>query len=326
MRALYIGILSEGTTSKLRFDSLQRIKGDWDWEGLDTDRPFKASSRISRSLAFRLRIGGAVRAINRAVVDRVSRDQFDLIWVDKGVYLWPTTVKLLRQQAAKLVHYTPDTAFLNNHSRLFNATIDLYDLLVTTKSFEQYYYQRLVPPERVMLTTQSYDGNLHRPRCEFAEKRHEAVFVGLCEPDREVCLDQLLQRGIPVRLGGHGWGPFVRRHQNQQLLSFESERVFGDRYAEMLSQATVGLGLLTKRFGELHTTRTFEIPACGTVLATEANGETSQLFEQDEAIFFADYAELADTLKQRWQTPALFESMARADCRKCDRRATTTTP
>ena len=39
---------------------------------------------------------------------------------------------------------------------------------------------------------------------------------------------------------------------------------------------------------ELHTTRTFEIPACGTILITEKNVETLSFFNPDEVIFFED--------------------------------------
>ena len=37
-------------------------------------------------------------------------------------------------------------------------------------------------------------------------------------------------------------------------------------------------GLLAKWVPELHTTRTFEIPACGTALVTERNSETALVF------------------------------------------------
>ena len=316
MKALYIGILSEGTTSKLRLDALKRVTDGWSWSSVDTDIPFRAQSRLMRSLAFRLRLGSAVRAINGVVLDQVEAHQYDLIWIDKGVYFWPRTVERLRARAGKLVHYTPDTAFLNNHSRFFDASVSLYDLVITTKSFECDHYRKLIDDERMMLTTQSYDGCQHQPRCSFDEKRHEVVFIGLCEPDRERCIDAVTQAGIPVRLGGQGWDGFLRGRSGDSQISFAGAHIFGDQYTELLSRATVGLGLLTKRFPELHTTRTFEIPACGTVLATLRNEETSQLFAQDEAIFFSDYSELARRLKELWNEPRTLESIAHRGLQK----------
>lgn len=56
--------------------------------------------------------------------------------------------------------------------------------------------------------------------------------------------------------------------------------------------------LLSKRFPELHTTRTFEIPACGGILTTEATPETRSFFAESEALFFDDHADLVEQLSR----------------------------
>ena len=147
---------------------------------------------------------------------------------------------------------------------------------------------------------------------EFAQKRKEAVLIGLYEADRGHCVQTLLSRGISVRLAGRGWAAFLRKNSGNTLLHFEGEEVFGVRYAEMLSQAMIGLGLMTKRFPELHTTRTFEIPACGTALATERNAETSAIFREDEAVFFGDYNDLADRILSLFAEPAKLQAVTNA--------------
>lgn len=292
MKGLYVGIRTPGTTSQLRADTLCNLLAPCEWKLIDTDPVFRESTRWARSLWFRFRAGPAVAALNRLVLAELGTDPFDFAWIDKGVCLWPETVRKIRQLARKLVYYTPDTSFLANRSRYFRSTASMYDLIVTTKSLELASFERLLPRERIALVTQCFDSQLHYPRCTFAEKRKEAVLIGLCEPDRERCVEQLTSHGIAVRVGGIGWERFVRRHAGNSLVQFEGARIFGQRYAEVLSRATIGLGLLTKRFPELHTTRTFEIPACGTALATERNSETIGIFGDKEVIFFADYADL----------------------------------
>ncbi len=79
---------------------------------------------------------------------------------------------------------------------------------------------------------------------------------------------------------------------------FEGEGCFGSDYADLLSRAWVGLGLLSKKFPELHTTRTFEIPACGAILATESTIETSKFYRGGEALFFRTHDELARSIKE----------------------------
>src|SRR5690606_33570838 len=58
-----------------------------------------------------------------------------------------------------------------------------------------------------------------------------------------------------------------------------------------------GLGLYSKRFPELHTTRTFEIPACGTALLTERNSEINSFFSKENAILYSDIPEMIDKIK-----------------------------
>lgn len=312
IRAAYVGIRTLGTTSRLRSEALQRALPDADWVMIDTDVPFRSAARIWRSLAFRWRFGPAVQAINLHVCRELPPADYELIWVDKGVCLQPATVKLLRRRARRLVYYTPDTSFLHNRSRFFDRTVSLYDLVATTKSLEFDRFVGLIGADRLLLTTQSYDSQLHYPRVPFSEKRPEAVFVGLCEPDREVCVQALLQAGVPVRLGGVGWDLFLKRNQKNPRLFFEGRAVFGEHYSQVLSRASIGLGLLTKRFPELHTTRTFEIPACGTALATVSTAETTRFFLPDQALFFSDYPALGQQVLSLLQDSVALQRLSAA--------------
>jgi spore maturation protein CgeB len=160
----------------------------------------------------------------------------------------------LRNVAGKIVHFTPDTAFFANRSRHFEVGLEFYDLVVTTKSFEGDDYLRRVAADRLFITTQGYDASLHCPSCE-GKRAKVAAFVGLAEPDRESCIQELLEAGVPVRLGGQGWGRFLSQRGQHPSLEFLGERVFGENYAAAYSNAWIGLGLLSKRFPELHTTR-----------------------------------------------------------------------
>ena len=202
MKALYVGILTEGTTSRMRADTLRRLLPNTDWTMVDTDAKFRDAHRILKTLAFRLRYGPLVKYVNRQIAEQVDNIQYDLIWVDKGVYLWRKTVARLRQLTKRLVHFTPDTAFYANQSRHFNATVPLYDLLVTTKSFEVDKYLQRLDKKQLMVTTQAYDASIHKSPGSAFEKRRAVVFIGLNEPYREKCMDILLTSGIPIRLGG----------------------------------------------------------------------------------------------------------------------------
>jgi hypothetical protein len=259
---------------------------------VDTDSAVLGTSRIWQSAAYRLKLGPAVSSLNELVAAQIRASTFDLVWVDKAVFLWPETVANLRSATKRLVHFTPDAAFHTGSSRYFERTLSLYDLLVTTKSFERAEYVRRAGKDSVLLTTQGYDAGVHYPRNDNDLRRREVVFVGLAEKDREECIESLLDRQIRVRIAGIGWNALLRRRQEDDNLTFEGGGLFGDEYANLLSRSWIGLGLVSKRFPELHTTRTFEIPACGAVLATERTSDTTDFFAEDEVIFFSGYEEL----------------------------------
>ena len=310
MRAVYIGILTPGSTSRMRAECLRRLTPDWDWQWIDTDPPMQESSRLWKTMAFRFNTGKVVEAINDLVMKNAARLNADLAWIDKAVFLYPPTIRRIRQSAGRMVHYTPDTAFHANRSRHFETTVGMFDVAVTTKSFEVPEYRRRIPEDRILLTTQGYDPTVHYPRGEHEQRRKEVAFAGLAEPDRERCIATLLQHGIPVRLAGRGWTSFVSRWAAHPGLTYAGADVFGSDYAELLSRSWIGLGLLSKRFPELHTTRTFEIPACAAILATEATMETTEYFNDSEAIFFEDYSALANRIGE------LFSKASDAELRK----------
>jgi spore maturation protein CgeB len=302
MRAVYVGILTAGSTSRMRAEWLRRLTPEWTWEWIDTDAPLLSTSRAWQSLAYRFQIGKAVERINAAVREGLV-GTFELAWVDKAIFLDALTMALIRRSSRRLVHFTPDTAFHANRSRKFERAIRLFDILVTTKSFEVEQYRQRIDRDTVLLTTQGFDPDVHFPRASDDDRKKEVVFVGLAEPDRERCVSMLLTHGIPVHLAGFGWTRLVDRWKGDSLLRFESRAVFGNDYAELLSGSWFGLGLLSKRFPEVHTTRTFEIPACGTIIATEANRETRGFFDDNEALFFNTYEDLADRIQEMLTYP-----------------------
>jgi hypothetical protein len=281
----------------MRAEWLRELTPGWSWEWVDTDASMESRSRLWRSMAYRYQVGEAVDAINNKVLEQLSQ-KIDLIWIDKAVFLRADTVARARELSTRLVHFTPDTAFGVNTSRHFEATLPMFDLAVTTKSFEVDEYSTRIDRSRVFLTTQGFDPNVHYPRSRAEDRKREAVFVGLAEPDRERCLETLIECGVSVRLAGRNWASFASRFAGHPLFAFEGEGSFGNEYARLLSESWLGVGLLSKRFPELHTTRTFEIPACGGILATESTVETRDFFSDDEALFFTDYEELAQKARK----------------------------
>lgn len=316
MKVLYIGNFTLGTTSRQRGEQLKKCleqkEKKIDFTVIDTHIPFFSSKRIWRSLGFRFKKGPLIHHINKYINRSLNHQdsiKYDLVWIDKGVFITPKTTQRIRSHTRLLLHFTPDMAFFANYSRLFIKSIKHYDYVVTTKSAETEHYQAIIPKEKIISITQGYDLNLHRPVHDFEEKEHVLCFVGLYEPSRETAIQKLLNHQIHVKIAGKGWENFAIKNQNISYFSFYGDSLFGDEYVRFISSSIMGLGFLSKLFPERHTTRTFEIPACGTALITERNEETIKFFAENEAIFYDSDEEMIEKIKYYMAHPAELEKL-----------------
>lgn len=295
-RGLYIGAYSEGSTSKMRADILWSLLNGWEFTVIDTDVPKRVMPRLWQSIGFRYKVGPLIGKVNRYVLNNIGTGNYDLIWVDKAIYLTLATTMLLRKHTAKLVHYTPDPAFTFHRSKLFYKSMPFYDFVVTTKSYEMSDYMNVMGSNsKVLYATQGFDKELHRPMVEWASKKGVA-FIGHYEEERVKPLEAMLHNGIYVTLAGIGWEKFVKAHPSVYL-NYLGSGVFGTEYVRSISSCLYAWGAVSKWIPEKHTTRTFEIPACGTALLTERNDEIETFFADDEVIYYDNISELVEKIK-----------------------------
>ena len=296
MKVLYIGQYTLGTTSRMRGEALKAIIKPTIFEVIDANIPFFKTHRLLRSFGFRYKKGPLINNINKYIVAALKEETYDLIWVDKAVFITPKTTALLRSRTKKLIHYTPDPAFTFHKSRLFLKSLPYYDFLVTTKSYELEHYYKYIKTDKVLYATQGFDAKLHKASKHPFSKKEGFVFIGHYENQRGEVLEKLLQNDIKITLAGIKWNRFAEKHQDNPNLIYLGDGVYGEDYVKTLQNAKMAWGALSKWVPELHTTRTFEIPACGTALVTERNLETQSFFKDDEAIFYANENDLIEKI------------------------------
>lgn len=310
MKILYIGQYTNGTTSKMRANQLEVILNPSRFKIIDTHQPFFKTFRIWRSIGFRYKKGPLIRNINLVVIKQLAtftNEKFELIWVDKAVFLTKKTTSLLRKKTEKLVHFTPDPAFTFHQSSHFTASLKYYDYAITTKPFELSFYQNHLPENKIILTTQGFNPIMHRPKFVTANKVEGVLFIGHYEKEREVVLQQLLNARIHVGVAGINWEKFAKKNKENSHFTFLGCGIYGSDYAKAISSYQFSWGALSKWIPELHTTRTFEIPACGTALITERNSETSSFFTEEEAVFYDNPEEMIIKIKYYQNHPDKLE-------------------
>jgi spore maturation protein CgeB len=286
MKALYIGHYDVGSTSRMRGEYLKTLLPRYEFQTINIDVPINSTPRLFRSMGWRYKKGPLLRNINNYILKELSGSfKFELVWIDKGVFIYPRIIQKLKQQSRKLIHFTPDPAFTYHRSNLFYDALALYDFCITTKSFEIESYKNY--GVKTIFCTQGYDPQVHKPHHNFREK-DGVVFIGHKEEEREYIVSELVDKNIRVTIAGNHWDKFAAKRKHKLNLIYKGKGIFGNDYAREISAALVGLGLLSRWVPELHTTRTFEIPACKTALVTEHNPEIGSVFSDEEVIYYDD--------------------------------------
>lgn len=319
MKILFLGQIGEGQTSLMRMKALRRLSHEV--VGVDTIESWTQASWFDRQWQRRLQIGPVIDTINSKVLAAARQFQPDLIWAEKQEYLRVETLVTLRKLGAKLVHFTPDPYFYLNwkRTRLMDEAMKEFDLLVYCKSYERADYEALGKP--LVYMPLGYCDEIHRPLPSNDPRWHCPLgFLGGWEPRREQMLAPLAGAGLGLKIWGGYWdflsdgrwtlrrklildqlagGEAYRIKRNEKLAGcLQGGEVYGDDYARALTGAKIGLGFLRKVCPDQHTTRSFEIPACGSLLLADRTEEHRQFFEEGrEAEFFSNEAELADKVK-----------------------------
>lgn len=335
---LFVGHLSEGQTSLMRANAMKAL-------GLDVVC-FDARAYLSRRSFLERRAGDLfshsplVNEMNHALSQLIASHRPSIIWCEKQEHLAPGTIARMKEVGATIVFYTPDPYFQQTwlQTKRSNMLLAAADVAVTTKSYELDEYRR---HGDVIYMTHGFCERVHRPVPVPSENRVDLGFIGSWEPRREEFLERCAKNGLSVRIWGFGWdhvlsgratfrararlrrmanGEKVKITKNLALAgAIEAREVLGEAYAEALSASAISPGLLrTTLYPDQHTTRTFEIPACGSMLLAERTNEHEELFEEDrEAIFFVGEDELVEKATFYARRPELRTRIAEAGRARC---------
>lgn len=320
-RILYIGQLWQGGTCLERMRLLEGL--GCHIVPFDTTPWIAEGSRWGRSLAHRTNWGQPVRGLNHALTAFIQtvRD-ITHIWIDKGRWIYPNTVRFLKEKTGAIaVHYTPDPQLLHHRSRHFKDCIPLYDLMVTTKSFELSHY-KAAGAKQVLMVLQGYDDRFAPciPSTEAqTELGSDVCFVGHCEGHYARQLQTTRTVTDRLKIWGPQWRRYSRIHSWARK-SVVGDGIWGVRYALALASSRIALGLLSKRIPETATTRSFEIPATGVFMLAERTEDHQALFEEGvEAEFFGSEQELAEKIVFYLKHDSLRVKIAAAGHDRCIR-------
>jgi spore maturation protein CgeB len=339
MKILYLGQIGSGQTALMRMRALERLGHSV--RGVHTSEPWKRASWIMRQVQRRTHRGSIVEEINSTILSAARQFKPSLVWADKQEFLGVETIEELRKLGAKSVHFTPDPYFSLDWKRtpLMDRAMGEFDALVYCKSYEREQYEALGKP--LVYMPLGYCDETHRPLlADDTRWRCDVGFLGGWEPRRERLLHAIATAGVDLKIWGAYWdflhegkwtlrqhiilqqlagGDGFRFHSDQLLArAHQGGEVYADDYARALTGCRIGLGFVRKVCPDQHTTRTFEIPACGSLLLADRTEEHQEFFEEGkEAEFFASMDELLEKVRFYCGNASAREQVAEAGHKRC---------
>jgi hypothetical protein len=309
----YLGIGSP-RTNVTRYRALASLPGMrvQSFDGRTAWGKSQWEKRVNR----RLYMARPVRDINTALIEAVREAKPDYVVVDGEAWLYPATLKQIKQHAGALIYYATDDAMARpTHLWLHRLGARYYDLYLTTNRFNvrEIRDRYGVPSFRVGM---GYDRDYHSKAAAGAATAgttgSSLIFIGHWEPHTEGYVNALIEAGYPLSLYGARWqkakNPALRRTQPLP----------GKDYVAAIRDASIALCFLSRENRNESTGRSYEITGIGTFMLAERTDEHEFLFGDGAgAGLFSSRDELVEKAGYYLRHPSERELMAQAGNLRC---------
>ena len=253
----------------------------------------------------------------------IKERQYDIIWIDKGVTILPSTLRFVRerQPSIKLISYSPDNMSLrHNSSRQFEKGLSLYDyhLTVSRPGLEEILVG--MGARKVLFLNKGYESSFHHPyHLTEQETKYlggDVGFIGSWEEKRCRSVMYLADHGIRVKVWGKGkWKEYAQYSPN---LTITGVGLYDENYPKAFCAFKISLCFLRHMNSDTYTSRSYEIPACGGFMLAERTEEHKRLFEEDkEAAYFSSNEELLEKCKYYLEHEEERKAIAMAGYQRC---------
>lgn len=255
-----------------------------------------------KKILFRLGLSYIYKRIDALFRSKVLEFKPDVVWVFKGMEMYPETIIWLKEQQIKVINYNPDNPFVFSGRGSGNINVQkgvgLFDLYMTydsnvlSKLKDSDINAALVPfgfdvPESVLNKSMKVEEVL------------KACFVGSADNERATFLNELASNGVSLDIYGNGWKRFVMK---PSIKIFPA--VYADDFWITLRKYRVQLNIMRIHNLNSHNMRSFDIPGIGGLQVAPFTPDHSQYFENEKEIFlYRDAKECASLVQKLLQMP-----------------------
>jgi Uncharacterized protein conserved in bacteria len=300
MKILYAAGLSPNDSSLYRLWALERLGHQViPFNFFD----YLPANPLKLKLVIRLAAGGAVDRFNRDLIQLAERERPDLLWSDKMLWMRPATLDRIRALSVATVSYMIDNPFGPRQDpgwRLYMKGIPNYDLHVVQRDKNIADYKSRGARDVIKIQT-AYEPTIHFPPPDGwsdKDRDREVSFVGTPYDDRADVLTRLSQEfGVSISGNQRAWQRALSEDAFARL--YREGELYQQQYREAIWRSKINLSFITHSNQDEFVHKSFEIAGCGGfLLAERSQGHMHRFREDEEAVFFTGYDELADKIRR----------------------------
>lgn len=238
---------------------------------------------LFNKLLYRVGLSCILGKINRQIIESADRFRPDVFLVFKGMEIFPSTLRKLKERGVKLVNYNPDNPFVfsgrGSGNRNVAGSVRLFDLYLSyDSSVSNELKARKV---RSGLLPFGFDvSNQLFDKCKDIPEILRLCFIGNADSSRLKFLNELARRGIEIDVFGANWD--IRKlHRN---ISFRGYAGYDELWIN-LRRYRIQLNLMRIHNADSHNMRSFEIPAIGGIQLAPDTPDHRNYFLPGKEIF-----------------------------------------
>lgn len=276
------------------------------------------SKNIINRILFKAKLRTWYSGVNKGLLKTADEVSPDIVWVFKGMEIYPKTLEQLRKKNFILANYNPDHPFIiagsGSGNKNVTKSVGLYHLhFCYHNSLRKEIEERFHIPTVFLPFAFEHSDVTYVDPSEITEI-NRVCFQGNPDKYRVTKIELLTAKGFDVDVYGIGW-------QRTRLSRNKRVRIFGiasrPEFWKKNQQYRLQLNLFRQHNFGSHNMRTFEIPAVGGVQLAPYSEEQSAFFEDSREIyFFYDDDDLIDKVRKILSLPPEAIRAVRASARK----------
>jgi len=224
--------------------------------------------------------------INSGVIRSIEQFKPDLLWIIKGMEIYPETLHYAKKKGIRLVNYNPDHPFeyisAGSGNEYVRQSIPIYDLHL---SYSRKILKDLQQEYQINGKFLPFGYEISRETFESASREKEIArlaFTGMADEERKRMIELLADAGIPLAVIGPGWKKFFKPSAHIDVF----DGVYSNDFWNVLRRYRVQINMFRKQNVNSHNMRSFEIPAVGGIMLAPWSAEHVEFFETGREAFF----------------------------------------